>query len=142
MKNIRVIKLKEHWDTKDSTLVSNDRMTETGLSAYWRAVDVTFEYNQKKRELFLAKTTVQQNQPAPQSVMHHPHRHSEKLPAEDKDHRYVAVDPMGHFFRKHRRPHHAEFCMETREERHSGRFRQDDRAFDRFILPRPHHHRY
>ena len=53
--NMRVIKLKEHRDTKDSLLVVHDRMTETGLSAYWRAVDATFKYNEERREVFLAK---------------------------------------------------------------------------------------
>ena len=37
--NMRVVKMKDYWDTKDSKLVINDRMTEVGLSAYWLAVE-------------------------------------------------------------------------------------------------------
>ena len=37
--NMRVIKLKDAWDSKDSHLVVNDRITEVGMIAYWKAVD-------------------------------------------------------------------------------------------------------
>ena len=63
--DMRVIKLKEDWSSKDSTLVVKDRITEEGMSAYWGAVHATFQYNLSKRELYVAKsliTEVQQEQ--------------------------------------------------------------------------------
>ena len=50
--NMCVIKLEEHWNTQDSSLVINDRMTEAGLVAYWRAIDATFHYNEERCEVF------------------------------------------------------------------------------------------
>ena len=53
--NMRIIKLKEYWNTKDSNLVINDRMTELGLTSYWCAVDASFRFNVQKHEIFVAK---------------------------------------------------------------------------------------
>ena len=61
-KDMRVIKLKEHWNSKDSTLVVKDRITEEGMSAYWNAVDATFQYNMSKRELYIAKSFISEAQ--------------------------------------------------------------------------------
>ena len=55
--NMRVIKLKEYWDSKDSTLVINDVITETGLTSYWLAIDSSFKFNVQKREIYTAKKT-------------------------------------------------------------------------------------
>ena len=40
-KNMRVIRLKEHWSDNPS-LVVNDRITESGMTAYWDAIDASF----------------------------------------------------------------------------------------------------
>ena len=56
--NMRVVKMKEFWDTKDSKLVINDRMTEVGLSAYWLAVDATFKYNSIRRDVFVKRQAI------------------------------------------------------------------------------------
>ena len=53
--NMRIIRMKSFWDSKDSKLVINNRMTETGLTNYWASVDATFRFNVLKREAFLAK---------------------------------------------------------------------------------------
>ena len=53
--NMRVIKIKEKWDQNDGSLVLNNWITETGLSAYWNAIDATFKYNAERREIFRAK---------------------------------------------------------------------------------------
>ena len=59
---MRVIRLKKHWSSEDSTLVVNDRMTECGLAAYWRAVNSTFQFNSEKREIYLVKKLGQKGQ--------------------------------------------------------------------------------
>ena len=53
--NMRVIRLKEFWNVKDSELVINDKLTETGLAVYWNAIDATFAFNEQRREIYLAK---------------------------------------------------------------------------------------
>ena len=53
--NMRVIRLKEFWNTKQGCLVVNDRITEEGISRYWRAVDASVKFNVLCREAFLAK---------------------------------------------------------------------------------------
>ena len=40
--DMRVIKLKEHWDFADQSLVCKDNMTDTGLYSYWKAIDAAF----------------------------------------------------------------------------------------------------
>ena len=42
---MRVIKFKEHWDFKDTSLVTQDKIQPTGLYKYWEAVNATFKYN-------------------------------------------------------------------------------------------------
>ena len=52
--NMRVIKLKEHWDPKLDIFVDKDgKITFEGLDAYWKSIDSSFEFNVKKRENFL-----------------------------------------------------------------------------------------
>ena len=55
---MRVIKLKEFWDTKDSHLVINDRITEMGMIAYYKVIDASFKYNVIRHEQFMAKKLV------------------------------------------------------------------------------------
>ena len=50
--------MKDNWDIKDSKLVINDRITETGKTNYWAAIDATFCFNVQRREVFLAKSAV------------------------------------------------------------------------------------
>ena len=130
--NMRVIRLKEHWDTQDSTLVVNDRMTETGLSAYWRAIDATFKYNEERREIYIAKKMGQK-------VLN-------PVPVQKSNDR---EDPMHSFFKKKK---YEENHMDSREDcgRHSfhrkhfddGRHKDTHsnwysrRHEDRFMLPR------
>ena len=58
---MRVIKFKEHWDFKDASLVTQDKIQPTGLYKYWEAVNATFKYNTQRHELFLAKTVCMGN---------------------------------------------------------------------------------
>ena len=54
-KNMRIVTMKEFWEPKNSALVINDRMTETGLYFYWKAVDATVQFNIQCREAYLLK---------------------------------------------------------------------------------------
>ena len=50
---MRVLKLREYWDKNDDNLVINNMFTRQGLSAYWRSIDASFQFNIKKREEFI-----------------------------------------------------------------------------------------
>ena len=130
--NMRVIKMKEGWNPKDSFLVVNDRMTDAGLSAYWDAVDASLKFNSHRRDLFMAKKLVQScakdAQPSASSS-------SETSHAEEKNRHHWEYDPMHSFFRRHG-SHYAGRHRGDRED--FGRNQQGDR----FILPpfRLHHY--
>ena len=61
-KNMRLIRLKDRWNSMDSSLVVRDKMTDHGLNIYWEAIDASFKFNMTKHELFLVKRLVS-NQP-------------------------------------------------------------------------------
>ena len=144
--NMRVIHLKEFWNTADTNLVVNDRMTENGLSAYWDAINATFCFNERRRKVYMAKQLWQREKPEilPQQAammlqMSYKRNHADDgLRSENEE------DPMFSFFNKHRRIdsthwsyQNEEFHMGTRKDirpRH-GRF-QDSFRNDRFLLPR------
>ena len=95
--------MKEFWDAKDSKLVINDRMTESGLTAYWLAVDATFKFNVSRRELFVAKQLVAKHtvRQEKDDVVHVPHKFAnERSFSPDKVRR--TEDPMRTFFKNHR----------------------------------------
>ena len=150
--NMRVIKLKEHWNSTDSHLVINDRITEMGMIAYWKGIDSSFKYNSKRRENFVAKNSVVNAQESSSS--------SSQSASHVADDRKVARtapaasqithlsnqrsrdmnDPMREFFvrrRNYEEPH-----MGAREDQ-LNRFHNEDRySYDRhrnnrFWLPRP-----
>ena len=52
---MRIIKIKDQWNAKDSKLVINDRITELGLSNYWCAVDASVEFNITQRGAYVTK---------------------------------------------------------------------------------------
>ena len=56
--NMRVIKLKDSWNSKDSTLVINNKFSEAGMTCYWSAIDTSVKFNVLRRELFIAKQLV------------------------------------------------------------------------------------
>ena len=47
---MRILKIRENWDRKNDSLVINNRLTKNGQAAYWRAMDVSFQFNAKKHE--------------------------------------------------------------------------------------------
>ena len=117
--NMRVIKLKTGWNSKDSNLVVNDRITELGMTTYWSAIDASFKYNILRREAFLAKQCPVKNSssPTPSSQLQHDqksdqkrniHPVSQRIDSRDVVQRsnsniaYGGRDPMSNFFRRHR----------------------------------------
>ena len=117
---MRVIKLKEMWNTKDSNLVINDRLTEFCLSAYQNAVDATFKHNESHREIYLVKQAVQQHNTAIKSG---------KNPSNFCDVQHISAgdprrdmqntsarNPMRDFFRRNK---HEGCYMTAHEDRHS-----------------------
>ena len=56
IENMRVLKLRDFWDKTDDTLVYNDKLTKAGISAYWRSLDASFQFNVHKRGDFLIRS--------------------------------------------------------------------------------------
>ena len=128
--NMRVIKMKQFWESKDSHLVINDRMTESGLTAYWMAVDATFKYNSQRHEAYVAKKLLSKQQsptdtarPSSASMGSAPKFRNDSSPEWFR----VSEDPMRGFFRRHRPDYH----MGSREDSHRRR-----EVKNRFMLPR------
>ena len=143
--NMRVIRIQEPWDSKDSKLVINGRFTDLGLTTYWLAVDASFKYNASWREVYLAK------QLASKDLSHHSNRDlpdrstssktsSIKLPGTANEHTSAhggCHDPMRSFFRRHSA--HEKCHMDVCEDQRSGRL-HEHRHNDRFILPQLKYH--
>ena len=55
---VRIIKLKDHWDPSNTSLVTNDKITDEGIAAYWHSINSAVKFNLNKRDLFLAKAKV------------------------------------------------------------------------------------
>ena len=55
MPNMRVIRIKDMWNSKDTGLVVHDRITEEGMTSYWKAIDASFKFNVQRQKIFLAK---------------------------------------------------------------------------------------
>ena len=60
--NMRVIQLKEYWDSENLDLVNVRRsaFTDTGLLTYWRSIDASVRFNVCKHEDYIKKSTVSQ----------------------------------------------------------------------------------
>ena len=110
--NMRVMRIKDGWNTQDSKLVINDRISEVGLTTYWSAIDASFKYNSIRRETFLAKqlSTAGTSTGIPSQMRSFPQR-EESQRSRDRSRSPVrrnretsspsSRDPMGSFFRRH-----------------------------------------
>ena len=128
---MRLIKFKDNWPVKDSSLVSNDKFTERGMDMYWRAIDASFKFNIERRELFLARKLIAINN---QEIA------SKRADSEDTRRGKIAQgssrtaredeDDVIQFFNRH-------------SENQSSRSKQEDARMKilsnkaKFILPRP-----
>ena len=157
--NMRVIRIKDGWDTKDSKLVINDRISEQGLTTYWCAIDASVKYNILRREIYQAKVTTQQSS-EDQVYADHLHSGGHTMGNDSKRYFHDAerkafrerprssecdFDPMRSFFRRHTDScrYHGEHRMDVHEdqralEQHDVRFRDNDQ----YLLPRPKNYRY
>ena len=141
--NMRVIKLKEFWDSKDSQLVINDRITEVGMAAYWNAMDASVKFNILRREQYVTKQSVSKPAAVPAS--------SVSVPPNSLNPTERRRDPMLDFFDTrcnsihavaHRESHEDQFydSSRSRYERFDRRCFRDDTFHDvnnRYLLPRP-----
>ena len=109
-KNMRIIRLKDGWDSKDSTLVVHDKISEPGLSAYWNAVDSMFKFNAEKRQIYLAKISAQKQSENLQLS-------DVKLKSEMSTHpsETPVTDPMQQFFCKYKMAHRSDRSEDRRE---------------------------
>ena len=135
--NMRVAKMKDCWDTKDSKLVINDRMTELGLTTYWLAVNATIKFNVQRREAFMCKKQVVPGKPLePEKTAEKLERHTSldrgrSYFNEDRRHHHDWRDLMPSFFRRrqyvdHHMDDHEDWCGQHQ-------------VNNRFFLPRPKH---
>ena len=132
--NMRIIRLKEMWDPNNSQLVVKDRMTEVGLTTYWSAVDASFKFNSRRRNVYLAKklydTSLGSNNKN--------YNNTATSTATTDESRGIQLfeagrDPMMGFFRRNRDNSNVEHQMGVREDGH----RRHVNNRNRFFLPRP-----
>ena len=154
--HMRVMKIKDGWDTKNSHLVINNRISEVGLTTYWAAIDASFKYNSSRREVFLARQLIAASRP-PQLNQKLSERSEKEVKHDDRSRscsnsmddrsssrspvsrRFVTekvADPMRSFFRRHSSGY-VEFQRGSREEYHSGGRHTHHKWHDRFMLPCP-----
>ena len=126
--NMRAIKIKEHWDSRDSTLVINDKITEFGMTSYWRAVDATFRFNVLRRESYITKNLAVKNNPMSSNVPQD--QESVTNSVTRPQFRDQHQDPMNNFFRRHRNYDYEGRFTNVREDQHR---RHNN---NRFLLPR------
>ena len=141
-KGMRVIKLKEFWNSSDSHLVINDRITEIGMSAYWKAIDASFKYNAVRHDQYTAKQFATR-------VASHTNESNLKRSVVD-DHGDVSSarhDLMHEFFDRHR--NYAGSQREICEDQHVHDYHHNQRrpavfhprwVNDRYLLLRLHSH--
>ena len=61
--NMRVMKLKDGYNTTNTNLIINDRSFSTlGHEAIWSGIDLAFKFNATKREEFITRMKVKENQ--------------------------------------------------------------------------------
>ena len=153
---MRVMRLKDGWDSSDSSLVINNRFSEFGLTVYWSAVDSSFKYNSLCREIYMAKNlsiSATDSEKSPENREHSKFRSSDRtngdsrkrhLTTESEDssggRNHEDGDPMHAFFRRRQSNDYEGFQRGIREEfydsrgpPHDGRKRD---CFDKFLLPR------
>ena len=152
MPNMRVIRIKDMWNSKDTGLVMHDRIMEEGMTSYWKAIDASFKFNVQRRKIYLTKkmsqdgsenTNVKKESREPDRALQH------------KRFDQCQEDPMEDFFRRNRnfsrnRDRYGEHSMCVREDsegrnrcpyvEHRRDVREDnfrDYNENRFLLPHP-----
>ena len=121
--NMRVIKLKEIWNSVDSALVSFNSITNDGLDAYWRAVDKAIKFNVEKWEIFLARQILKKHNIVESS-------------------RYDPRDPMPYIFSKRKKMDRFHWSKDKCQWPHNVVARREQSVhsrltFERMKLPSP-----
>ena len=88
--NMRVIKMKEIWDFKNSSLVCKGHFTSEGFDTYWKSVEFAVRFNVMKHEQFLHH---KQDKKERGTQVASPQAHGDH-----RDHR----DKMSDFFKRNR----------------------------------------
>ena len=145
--NMRVIKLKEKWDYSLLSLVKSGRNLDSGMDAYWDAVDSAFHFNALKWEKFLTKMAFDKLSA------------TNKSSSSDNSHAEEDTQRMNHAIKENHREDSRTKSRVENTERHSDEIQQffkrhhNDRfhwsnntgrqhqfksnSNNRFILPRP-----
>ena len=131
--DMRVIKLKKHWEFENRSLVAGDRMTEQGMYQYWEAIDAAFQFNVGKHEFYLAKRhctqkVVTTNDSCKEDTVNKNARGEKEYSREDSKNQR-SVDDMHLFFRRHKNNDRFHWNRQQRNSSHAPN--------GRFILPKP-----
>ena len=132
---MRTIKFKEAWDVNDITLLSGTSifgLSDRGLSQYWRATDLSVQFNIAKRKEYLAREKLLMVKKSEDFV---DKSKAAAAAAAAGDHGDQYTEPMLQFFaKKHAECFHDKFHWFKRNQR-----REDTRKViggNRFMLPR------
>ena len=108
---MRIIRLKNGWNVKDTRLVLNDRITEMRLTTYWSAIDDSFKFNATRREIFFAKNLQENSQKKDKTSSN-----KETPTGRAQSSPQPLEDPMKAFFRRHNADYNEECCRGARED--------------------------
>ena len=128
---MRLIWLKEIWDSKCPNLVINNRITEEGLHVYWRALAAAVRFNINKRKAFLVKEMWENNRKKLNGGSMEPHRRQQARDSRMEDQQ----DEVKKFFQRKRKE---DFDQYSHFHWSAGakKFKQHDA---RFLLPKLKH---
>ena len=120
---MRVIKLKEHWNVTNNFLVNQitGKISSEGLDTYWKSVDAGIKYNVAKRREFLAK--------GPGSCQATGSSTQQGVTHQGQSKPYDRPDEVEEFFHCRRNKGQDRF--------HWNRGSKQNGRFNRFFLPRP-----
>ena len=122
--NMRMIKIKNDWDTQDSNLVVNGRFTSAGNHAFWRTIDSAIAFNIHKREEYVIMDRYHK------LMADRKARRPLQLRADGTphDHNLLTKDSMNEFFRRHQNQDHDNKYCWTKPQKLS---------HNKFFLPHP-----
>ena len=124
--NMRVIKLKDNWNIKDSNLVVNNRLTTVGNANYWKAIDASLHYNVSRKDDYITRESFKSLNVAKTK----PPQEIQQRRVLLKDNRYEVED----FFTRKRK--HDRFGSYGTNQEDTSR-NPKDRRLNKFLLPKP-----
>ena len=124
---IRILKLRDHWNPSDSSMVINDTITKHGLNEYWESVEASFMFNSRKHELFLAKRLLA-SQPKADTG-----KESCVEDGRQSTSRTSHLDEIQRFFKRH---------GDTFHWHNSAAYQRKPQSGNRFFMPKPRQFKY